>query len=200
MGRSGRASLPRSAGAGAHITAFRRRGAWGISPHVIPHRILHAVSGTISLVLQIHGPNFGVDGMPSDSGQLIATALATLSTGQVPGIWAVMTGWAPEPIPARQGAAANDRSEQQPVCGAVAFALTPVTTEWTGPQLHVQPTSHTHGLNGAAKPNSVPSRLFNLERLLEALDSPDGEPTGGRWDLSWGAQLIWSASRKAAGL
>src|SRR5262249_310020 len=39
-------------------------GAWGISPHLIPHRSQHAVSGTISQVLKIFGPNFGAGGGP----------------------------------------------------------------------------------------------------------------------------------------
>src|SRR5262249_39770127 len=44
------------------VQRFAAEGAWGISPHLIPHRSLHALSGTISQALRIHGPNFGVGG------------------------------------------------------------------------------------------------------------------------------------------
>src|SRR5262249_1682783 len=44
------------------IERFQKEGAWGVSPHLIPHQSLHAVSGTISQALAIHGPNFGVGG------------------------------------------------------------------------------------------------------------------------------------------
>src|SRR5205085_3519156 len=49
------------------VSALQRydaEGAWGLSPHFIPHRSQHAVSGTISQALKIHGPNLGAGGGP----------------------------------------------------------------------------------------------------------------------------------------
>src|ERR1700751_1917728 len=37
----------------AALQRLAAEGAWGISPHLIPHRSQHAVSGTISQVLKI---------------------------------------------------------------------------------------------------------------------------------------------------
>src|SRR5262249_560532 len=39
------------------LLRFRSEGAWGVSPHVIPHHSLHSVSGTISQMLKMRGPN-----------------------------------------------------------------------------------------------------------------------------------------------
>jgi len=56
---------------------FHLEGAWGISPHLIPHHSLHSISGTVSQALKVHGPNFGVGGGPhaADEGFLTAAAL-----------------------------------------------------------------------------------------------------------------------------
>jgi 3-oxoacyl-(acyl-carrier-protein) synthase len=48
----GRAALAQA------LPRFVREGAWGVSPHLIPHRSLHSMSGAISLALKAHGPNF----------------------------------------------------------------------------------------------------------------------------------------------
>ena len=42
---------------------FAAEGAWGLSPHMIPHRSLHSVSGTISQALNLQGLNLGVQDM-----------------------------------------------------------------------------------------------------------------------------------------
>ena len=63
------------------IQKFIAEGAWGISPHLIPHRLLHAVSGTVSLALKIQGPNFGVGGGPDGVGEAFLTAAALLQGG-----------------------------------------------------------------------------------------------------------------------
>src|SRR5262249_46135975 len=47
------------------LQRYAAEGAWGLSPHFIPHRSQHAVAGTISQALKIHGPNFGAGGGPT---------------------------------------------------------------------------------------------------------------------------------------
>src|SRR5258708_31830702 len=42
-------------GVGHSAQRYVQEGAWGVSPHVIPHQSLHAVSGTISQLLKMHG-------------------------------------------------------------------------------------------------------------------------------------------------
>jgi hypothetical protein len=49
---------------GQAVSDFIREGAWGVSPHVIPHRSLHSTSGTITLALDCRGPNYGIGGGP----------------------------------------------------------------------------------------------------------------------------------------
>lgn len=108
----GRANLARA------LQSFLAEGVWGTSPHLIPHFALHSASGTISLGLGLHGPNLGVGGGLHAAAEGFLTALTWLSTGRVPGVWLVLSGWSPELIPDRQGGApiATD-------CQALAIAL-----------------------------------------------------------------------------
>src|SRR6266849_7646094 len=72
----GIAAAPCFLGRATMAVALQRlaaEGAWGISPHVIPHRSQHRVGGTISQVLKIFGPNFGTGGGP---GGLVDALLA----------------------------------------------------------------------------------------------------------------------------
>src|SRR5262249_33978406 len=46
------------------IDRFDHQGAPGVSPLVIPYMSQHAISSTISLALQVHGPNLGAGGGP----------------------------------------------------------------------------------------------------------------------------------------
>ena len=54
----------------AAMRRYLSEGAWGISPHMIPHHSLHAVSGTVSQAWGVHGPNFGVGGGPQAAGSV----------------------------------------------------------------------------------------------------------------------------------
>ena len=117
---------------------FRQEGAWGISPHLIPHRSLHAVSGTLSLALKIHGPNFGVGGGPLAESEGLAVAAALVGRGDLPGVWAVLTGYDPEVIPPDPGAQAPEgQAGYVPPCIAVALALTAPGPETPGLRLEV---------------------------------------------------------------
>src|SRR5262249_42903991 len=82
---------------------FLAEGVWGTSPHLIPHFALHSASGTISLALGLHGPNLGVGGGLHAAAEGFLTALTWLSSGAVPGVWLVLTGWSPELVPDRAG-------------------------------------------------------------------------------------------------
>ncbi len=84
----GRMALPQA------LERFRQEGAWGISPHLIPHRSLHSLSGTLSQALQIHGPNFGVGGGPTAVGEAFLLA-ASLLADDLPGLWVILTGYSP---------------------------------------------------------------------------------------------------------
>jgi hypothetical protein len=173
---------PRYLGRHALAVALQRyklEGCWGISPHLIPHRSLHAVSGTISQALAIHGPNFGVSGgyHAADEGLLVAATL--LSSGTVPGVWLVMTGYHPEPIPEKPAELSSDGALQPAVgqvCRAVALALTVSRPGSQHLKLH---------LKGApVEPEATGARtLFYFESLLEALAERD---PAGSWQLHCG--------------
>jgi hypothetical protein len=101
------------------ILRFGTEGAWGVSPHIIPHRLLHAVSGTVSQVLGVHGPNYGVGGGPDGISEAFLTAFTLINTEDIPGLWLLLTGNDPEPIIDDQG-----NTTSPGVCEAIALALT----------------------------------------------------------------------------
>ncbi len=108
----GRANLSRA------LRDFLAEGVWSTSPHLIPHFALHSPSGTISLALGLHGPNLGVGGGLYAAAEGFLAALTWLSSGTVPGVWLVFSGWTPELIPDRFG---RDHSAVE--CQAMALAL-----------------------------------------------------------------------------
>jgi hypothetical protein len=177
------------------LQRYALEGAWGMSPHVIPHRTLHAVSGTLSLALQIHGPNFGIDGGPGGACQTLLAALAMLSTDQVPGVWVVLTGWDREPIPERPrtpgvdtpgSPCENGHPHPAPVCGAVALALVATRPGWTGPRLRLRPgtaSRHNGQTNGRAP------ALFSLEALLATLGDGSRPLARNGWRISGGGSV-----------
>jgi hypothetical protein len=85
------------------ILRYREEGSWGVSPHMIPHRSLHSVSGTVSQALNLHGPNFGTGGGPGGEQEALVTALALLHGKQLPGVWVVFTRVNPELTPDDSG-------------------------------------------------------------------------------------------------
>ncbi len=117
-------AAPRFLGRPAMVAALQRfaaEGAWGVSPHLIPHRSLHSVSGTISQALQIHGPNFGVGGGPGGPLEGLLAATALLIGKQLPGVWMVLTCLSPEGPPDEAG---QMPSGSQAI--GMALALTPI--------------------------------------------------------------------------
>ncbi len=71
---------------------YRQDGPWGITPHLIPHHSLHAMSGTISQSLRIHGPNFGIGGGPTAVAEAFLVAATMISENNLPGLWVVLCG------------------------------------------------------------------------------------------------------------
>jgi hypothetical protein len=165
------------------LQRFAAEGAWGISPHLIPHRTLHAISGTISQALQIHGPNLGVGGGPDADVEVMRVAAAFLTNQDLPGVWVVMTGWNPEPVlptppgPDGHSPPSTNGYHAIPVCQAVALALTPLSRTWDGLQLEFH-----LGVSGSNGHPSPP--LFNLESFQAALGGHS--ISGHSWSLGNG--------------
>ena len=166
---------------GDAVRRFAAEGAWGISPHLIPHRSLHSISGTISQALGIHGPNFGIGGGTAAAGELFLSVSTLLQRERLPGLWLVMTGWDPEPTPAPVAS--------PPTCGAVALALcaeeaTLPASDW---RLHIQPP----GWGDTAETGGA----LSLEALCTALT---GSVTRSNWGLPGGGQLVLELRRGRA--
>jgi hypothetical protein len=153
------------AGLASAVQIFGREGVWGVSPHLIPHFALHSASGTISLTLGIHGPNVGVGGGLHAAVEGFLTALTWLATGIVPGVWLVMSGWAPELVPAN-----GESPPSHGNCHALALAL-------VSPEASSSSQSD-RSQNGATvrviSANHLPPTHapLNLPNLAETLDRP----------------------------
>ncbi|MFL5339471.1 MAG: hypothetical protein ACJ8F7_04820 [Gemmataceae bacterium] len=136
--------------------------AYSISPHIIPNQSLHALSGTISVVLNIHGPNYGVGGGPNAVPEGLLAGLTALATDKLPGVWLVLTEFDPEPIPDEAGNPTNAVT-----AWAVALALQPENGAGEL-RLLAEPTTDTQ----------VP-----LRTLAEYVDNP--ELRGRPWRCSF---------------
>ena len=152
------------------LRSFLAEGVWGTSPHLIPHFALHSPSGTISLALGLHGPNLGVGGGLHAAAEGFLTALTWLSSGRVPGVWLVFSGWSPELIPDRCGNAPSVSENARPGPGA-------------GGRRHSQAGRRFGRSLGRTPPAGSPADLVRLaERLArngapvapDDRDRPDG--------------------------
>ena len=75
------------------ITKFLTNGAWSVSPHVIPHCLLHSLSGILSQALALNGPNMGVGGVPDTEEDVCLGMAAWLAGEDATGGWMVWAGW-----------------------------------------------------------------------------------------------------------
>lgn len=175
---------------------YAQEGAWGISPHVIPHHTLHAVSGTLSLALKAHGANFGIDACPGSESQALLTAAALVSEDRLPGVWLVFSGWSPEPVPEVTGVPVlARRSQETPWCRALALALVadrPGSAAW---RFRVAPGT-VGPRDQQASSLASPRPLFGLEALFEVLagENPAAAPITCTWRTICGG---WVALEKS---
>ena len=116
----------------ASCERYKVEGAWGVSPHMIPQRSLHAISGTISQILKMHGPNFGVGNGLGSANDGWITAATLLSENLAPGIWLFLTSHVGEYLPTEAG-----QPETHPPVEAVALALIPGSTSRSGLQVRI---------------------------------------------------------------
>jgi hypothetical protein len=159
------------------LVSFRRDGAWGVTPHMIPHHSLHAVSGTISQALGFRGPNFGIGGGPDAATEALLAAATMVSENTLPGLWVVMSGHDTEYLPD----AANPQAVGPTTCLAAAFALMPPTSAKFASYLLVS----------ACSGESEHWPEFSLSALLGTLALP--APLGG-WSLPGGAWMRFGDS------
>lgn len=183
-------AAPRFVGRQMFVVGLRKfldEGAWGVSPHLIPHRSLHSVSGTISQALKMHGPNYGVGNGPLSAGEGLLAAVAMTTRAQAPGVWFVMSSWSPEPTGAVSGVAESPVGAAR--CRALALAL-----------VAADPTPRQRQLSVRYEPMDVERPMWrrrttqlpplSLESLAAALEQNVGAdavafslPGGGRLQL-----------------
>jgi len=169
---------------GFHVTRFASEGAWGISPHLIPHRSLHAISGTVSQALKIRGPNFGVGGGPGSPTEALLNAAALLSCQHLPGLWVVLTAMDPETASQPNG---------QPTPGTSVLALALALVPWSAtagmPRLTV---SVGVPLSEGGTPGG--QETLALDRVMNLFDSAPG--TTARLELDQGSwvEVAWPGS------
>lgn len=160
----------------AALQRFAAEGAWGVSPHLIPHRSLHSISGTVSQALKIHGPNFGVGGGPAGAVEVLLAATALLERKHLPGVWVVLTCLDPELPP--------DESGRMPTgTQAVGLALALMPIHRSGSRLRLQIVRGTPDAETLASAKRLAGSgcdfdLLRLESLLNLLHGPrDGDMT-----------------------
>ena len=157
-------------GRGGNAGALRRyadEGVWGISPQMVPQLSHHALPGTISMALKIHGPNFAIGNGPEAMSEGVLLAATLLSEGRLPGIWFVMTRFAPEYLPNDDaaGSVANNATGE-----GIAFALTPIESNGKGPEFLFSPDDEIDG--------ALP--VFELSSMVDQLQTDNPR---GRWRL-----------------
>ena len=166
--------------AAAAVSQFLEEGALGVSPHIIPHRSTHSLSGTISLAFQMRGPNYGVGGAPGAVVEGLLAALALVVEERPPGLWLVLTEWDPEPLPN-----GNGPSAEEAICRAVALALVPEATAEDVLRLRLVPA--------AVNEAGTAATVAGLADFLK------GTATGGgrhwRCPLDWGGTLELAPAR-----
>jgi hypothetical protein len=163
------------------LPRFLAEGAWGVSPHVIPHRSLHAVSGTISQALKIHGPNFGVGGGPGCEPELLLAATALLHGKHLPGVWVVLTRLGPDAPLASSGAPMPGSFVE-----ALALALAPARADWSGHRLRLSVEPMPSAERAVTSPTAP---AFGLSALLEGLRRMKAGEPSLTLALGWGARI-----------
>jgi hypothetical protein len=160
------------------LNRFHAEGAWGVSPHVIPHHSLHSISGTVSQVFKIHGPNLGVGGGQGGTAETLLAASAWLGHRRVPGAWVVIT--------TLEGTGRLDDEGHPPaecMCVALAIALLPTRTDSSALRLRFSPAD--------GRATARPLDLGRLSAALEQSRTTRGAggqvvSTAPRVDLEWG--------------
>lgn len=162
------------------LDRYQADGARGVSAMGIPNVCLHSMSGTVSLVFAMRGPNLGVGGGLASVADGLLTGLNVQLEYRPPGTWVVLSEWAVEP-----GQAVTS---EPPRAQALALALGPVDQA---------PTARRLGL----RPAHTPARDLACPRLAGLTDFLlDPVPAGSSWScaLDWGKELVVTSGESKA--
>ena len=166
---------------------FQRTGPSLVSPLIVPHRSLHSLSGTLSLALDLRGPNLSAGGGPGALADGLQTALALVQEPNLPGIWLVLTEWDPEPTPDVRG-----QATQPCTCLGVALALVPATRICSGSRLCLQ---RHHRAAGFTEGQGLKPSLASLVTVLTAA-TPASAYRQWTFRLGWNAEMVLTLDDK----
>jgi hypothetical protein len=154
------------------IAKYRANGPRSISPVAVPNLCMHAMSGTISMALGMHGPNFGVGGGLASVADGLLAGLVVQLEHRLPGTWLVLSEWDVEP-----GSRPDDTI---PTARALALALVTPGAGDAGWRLRLQATA-------SPSPHLACPRLAELTQFLAAPRRPERA-----WSctLDWGMELV----------
>jgi hypothetical protein len=173
-------AAPAFLGRATLVSALQRyadEGAWGLSPHFIPHSSQHAVAGTISQALKIHGPNFGTGGSPAGVPEALLAGAVLLEGDRLPGVWVVVSGWEPEFVPDEHG-----KPTSACLCQAVALALIPGAQGMQEIELRISPAARSVANGSANGFCHAPAPSFGV--LQQALAGFRARAATLRWVLN----------------
>jgi hypothetical protein len=176
-------------GTASALERYRADGPRGVSPMAIPNVCLHSLSGTVSLVFQMRGPNFGVGGgLASVSDGLLAGLILQLEQ-RLPGTWVILSEWDVEP--------GHLDARTTPRVQALALALRPVEQAPCARRLALRATSATTGFATGRKEARQPPRNGDEEAfsprlagLIDHLRCSAGAKAAWKAPLDWGAELV----------
>ena len=75
------------------IAKYHEQGAWSVTPHFIPHCLLHSLSGLLSQALALNGPNMGIGGVPGTEEDVCLGMASWIAGGDVTGGWMIWANW-----------------------------------------------------------------------------------------------------------
>jgi hypothetical protein len=159
--------FPGRLGGAATFRKYQQGGPAAISPHIIPQNSLHSVSSAISISLAMRGPNFGIGGGPEALAEGLTVAMTLLDTSDLPGLWLVLTQWAPEPVPDGQGS-----TQTETICLAVALGLVPGAEH--------DARGMTLRLTATARPEAIGRQIRVVSEAGDSSAETDSGPGGLR--------------------
>jgi hypothetical protein len=176
---------PGRLGTAGGLEKYHADGARAVSPLIIPNLCLHSLSGTVSLVFQMRGPNFGVGGGLACVPDGLLAGLNVQLEHRPPGTWVLFTEWDVEPGQVGPGQVG---SEQTPRASALALALGPIAQTPSARRLKLRPTS------ARSKRPAYP----RLAGLVDFLLCPSSGQTCWSWTLDWGMELVLTQGESKA--
>jgi hypothetical protein len=163
-------------GTATALRRYEQLGPKSVSPHSIPQLSLHALSGAISVALNMRGPNLGIGGGPGALAEGLLAALTFVGDESVPGVWLVLTQWEREPVPVVDGRVAGN-----PTCCAVALAL--VRGDAQGMRMRLQFGFPAVDQYTASSPDvaGLSSKAATVAELARCLQDEQRQETAAPW-------------------